>query len=242
MGKHRIPEPSEYCIYALENKVNGKKYIGQTQDLSWRKVTHRGYLKNGKHANYKLQKDWNKYGEKAFEFFVIEYCDRSVANEREMYYISLFDTVNNGYNISIGGTTGNNFPRKKIKQYDMDGNFIKLWESAAEAARYYNVARCRISRAVKKKGTTLDSQWCYEDEDINGYYMRKKQRPLAQYDLDGNLISVYKNLTDSSLIENGFSKAFVSKAANSDGEIIAYQNKWKFISKEVYYEYSKRCD
>lgn len=240
MGKRKKPNPSEYCIYLLENTANQKKYIGQTQDLSWRKVTHRGKLKLGQHPNYKLQEDWDKYGEKAFKYTVLEYCDRSIANEREMYYIALYDTVNAGYNISIGGTNGNNFPRKKIKQYDLNGNFIREWDSAADAARAYNVKRTYITNAVKHKKMFANSQWCYIDENIDGYYCRKGQRPIIQYDLKGNVIKVYKTAKDVEAQNNMFNSSFISYAALSDSKDIAYGYRWKYGRKEDYNEYFKQ--
>ena len=240
MGKRRKPNPSEYCIYALDNTITGKRYIGQTQDLGWRKVTHRGKLKNNKHPNSKLQEDWNKYGEKAFEYSVIEYCDRSVANEREMYYISLFDTVNKGYNISIGGTNGHNFPRRKIKQYDIEGNFIREWESAAEAARAFKANRGQITHAIIQKRLFFNCQWCYENEEINGYYLKKNQFPMAQYDLKGNLVNVYKSLASVIAQNNGFKKESISGSMDKKWRKTAYGYKWKKITKEEYYELCKQ--
>ena len=57
-------------------------------------------------------------------------------NEKEIYYISTKNTITpNGYNILKGGANDYNSSRKvKIKQYDLDGNFIKLYESLEDAA------------------------------------------------------------------------------------------------------------
>lgn len=57
-------------------------------------------------------------------------------NEKEIYYISTENTITpNGYNIFKGGANDYNSSRKvKIKQYDLNGNFIKLYESLVDAA------------------------------------------------------------------------------------------------------------
>ena len=59
---------NEPGIYFIRNKVNGKVYIGQAQQLRWRKSTHRGQLRRNAHYNPRLQSAWNKYGEDSFEW------------------------------------------------------------------------------------------------------------------------------------------------------------------------------
>ena len=59
-------------IYKIVNTVNGKFYVGSTTNTRERFRTHRNRLrKNRHHANH-LQAAWNKYGEGAFVFVVIE--------------------------------------------------------------------------------------------------------------------------------------------------------------------------
>lgn len=65
-------------IYAIVNTVNGKRYIGSSIDIPQRWMQHRKLLRRGKHHSAHLQSAWNKYGEHAFQFVVVEYvtaCD-----------------------------------------------------------------------------------------------------------------------------------------------------------------------
>lgn len=57
----------------IKNRVNGKRYIGESIDIQRRFYQHKNELRKGKHHSDRLQKDWNKYGEKAFRFSVVEY-------------------------------------------------------------------------------------------------------------------------------------------------------------------------
>lgn len=91
------------CIYQIENMVNGKIYVGQTKDYHDRIVSHVSSLKRGCAANKHLQRAWDKYGEAAFQFSVLEYCDVDKLDQREIYWIQQKDSFNLGYNMTLGG-------------------------------------------------------------------------------------------------------------------------------------------
>lgn len=92
-------------IYCIENLVNHKKYVGQSIDIHNRWKDHKRELNGNRHRNEYLQRAWNKYEENNFHFYILEECDISLLNEREIYYIDLFDCLNNkhGYNLEFGG-------------------------------------------------------------------------------------------------------------------------------------------
>jgi predicted GIY-YIG superfamily endonuclease len=59
-------------IYQITNMMNGKYYIGSSASFERRVWSHKYELKNGTHKNPKLQAAWNKYGEAAFVFEILE--------------------------------------------------------------------------------------------------------------------------------------------------------------------------
>ena len=93
-------------IYCIENLINNKKYIGQSIDIDNRWRHHIGELNSNIHFNDYLQKAWNKYGKDNFHFYVLEFCDADKLDNLEVYYISLYQTLNRdkGYNLTSGGT------------------------------------------------------------------------------------------------------------------------------------------
>jgi group I intron endonuclease len=59
-------------IYKIINIINNKFYVGSAVDLKRRKARHFSELRTGKHNNRHLQAAWDKYGEHAFIFVVLE--------------------------------------------------------------------------------------------------------------------------------------------------------------------------
>lgn len=112
---------SDIGIYCIENKINHKKYIGQSIHIHRRWSEHKYALNHNIHDNDYLQKSWNKYGLDNFEFRIIEICDIDVLDKKEDYYISLYNTFdkNYGYNLILGGESKREISeetREKLRQ------------------------------------------------------------------------------------------------------------------------------
>ena len=141
-------------IYIRTNLVNGKQYVGQTSDFNQRERSWK-CLKI-KYANPLIDKERKEYGLDNFKSDILKECDDSEGDYWEQYYIKECNTkFPNGYNISDGGIgafgvirsegtkkklseshMGNtSAPRKKVYQYTMDGELVKVWESTNECGR-----------------------------------------------------------------------------------------------------------
>ena len=86
-------------IYKIENKINGKIYIGQTT------VELKERIKGHKYANYYIGRAIREYGIENFAIDIIEKCKTlDELNEREVFWISYYNCkVPNGYNLTDGG-------------------------------------------------------------------------------------------------------------------------------------------
>ena len=62
-------------LYRIVNKINGKFYIGSSNDINRRFSRHLLDLKKNKHDNQHLQYSWNKYGNDGFMFEVYRTCE-----------------------------------------------------------------------------------------------------------------------------------------------------------------------
>jgi hypothetical protein len=59
-------------VFVLRNKVNGKVFLGSSLNLKNKDLTLKMSLRNGNHFNFALQEEWNKFGEGAFEYEILE--------------------------------------------------------------------------------------------------------------------------------------------------------------------------
>ena len=93
-------------IYRIYCEKNQQSYIGQTTNLSQRKKTHFDKLERNNHPNPKLQNSYNKYGKDAFlwQSWEFEITDRLELDLLEINYISKFNSFENGFNLTPGGS------------------------------------------------------------------------------------------------------------------------------------------
>lgn len=90
-------------IYKIQNKKNGFCYVGRATDVSSRWKTH---VKCGLGIDTpdrnKLYAAMREYGLTNFTFELLEQCEKDALNEREKFYIDLFQAYTYGYNSTIG--------------------------------------------------------------------------------------------------------------------------------------------
>lgn len=107
----------EKYVYKIENKINKKIYVGQTNNLDRRMQEH----KHDERNNHPIHNAIKKYGWENFEVSVLYYGVNY--NEKEKEYIKLYKSNRKeyGYNITAGGqdSSGENNPQSKLSQSDV---------------------------------------------------------------------------------------------------------------------------
>lgn len=145
---------NKMIVYSIENKINGKKYIGITTNSFAERYPHG--IKN--HHNPHLRKSIAKYGEENFEVVVLEKDVKDIETlcKLEEMYIKKYDTCNpdKGYNKSLGGL-GVRLPHpfteehcKKISQTKKKIGLNTLTRMTPEAIKRRNA---KLSRALRGK-------------------------------------------------------------------------------------------
>jgi group I intron endonuclease len=99
-------------IYKIENIINNKKYIGSAINIEIRTKRHINDLKNNKHDNIYLQREFNKYKLENFKFECIEICNKKNLKEIEQKYLDNIFSIKECnlyyYNIGRKSTGGDN--------------------------------------------------------------------------------------------------------------------------------------
>ena len=132
-------------LYIITNKINGKRYVGQTiQTLQKRWIAH---CCNSNPSSL-IGKSINKRGKENFDIRILSICNSlEEMNSREIYYIKLFNTLNpNGYNLAPGGRNSITSKETSVKQSNSaKGRIVSLQ------------TRERISISNKGKKRSLDA-------------------------------------------------------------------------------------
>lgn len=169
-----------YLIYKHTNKFNDKSYIGQTSQ----KATRRWRNGSGYKESPIFYAAIKKYGFDNFSHEILEenIATKSLANEREQYWIQyyhtwIYDSACQGYNSTQGGTCNNTTSlQKPVYQLDEHKNILATYTSISEAAMTMNVSPDRITRCChKQKGylTAGGYYWCLVD-DYSSYLISIK--------------------------------------------------------------------
>lgn len=136
----------EYYIYKTTNLINGKQYIGQ----HYGKIND-SYLGSGT----LILKAIEKYGKNSFYKEVLEICQsREDANEKEKFYISLYNAVENEnfYNLADGNPIGSSWkychkwakenPEKAKELYKKNGEKLQQWVKENPEKAKENIQKC----------------------------------------------------------------------------------------------------
>ena len=180
-------------------------YIGQTRRTIARRWTgHKNCSKRKKLPyNSPLYKAMKKYGIKSFVISEIEECDDELLNEREIYWIAQYNTVENGYNISRGGCGYERDPEPVVK-FGSDGCYIETYSSVSEVAEEFGVIPQRIYSACYGAKLSFNGyQWRLMRDAIkvgmklDPIRIPVKNREIHQYTLDGEYIRSYGTIKEA---------------------------------------------
>lgn len=221
-------EHKNYTVYMHQNKINGKKYIGITGDIPekrWR--NGKGYDKNP-YFDHAIQ----KYGWDNFEHIILyEGLTKEEAENLEIETIAKYDTTNSekGYNLQHGGNVRR---RNHIYQYDRhNGCFIDEYTNLAEINNKLGFSSSIGDVCKGRRKTAHGYYWSYIylgdrlSDDVLNWINDGSEKAIAQYDLDGNFIRVYKSKTEASNVllgQNRGAKSITMQFRTSYGYIWRY--------------------
>lgn len=167
-------------VYRLVNRINGKSYIGRTMDIKKRMCEHRAVVRKatGKTLERPIVKAFLEFGIDAFDFEILyesePFEDKKLLDhhldEKEIFYIEKYNTVEEGYNLTKGGKgafglgerMSKEWTEERRKQYSerMKGEnnpnfgkkFIGIKRPKLLGRKFSEERKKKISEALKGKG------------------------------------------------------------------------------------------
>lgn len=117
---------------------------------------------------------------------------------------------------------------RKVEQYDLDGKYIKTYNSIAEAKKSTNAAKISmVANGERKSSGGYIWKWA---EDFIPRDTGKNKK-VAQYDLNNNLINTYKSITiaakETSSSRTGISACCKNKQLTCNNFI------WKYVKDDI---------
>jgi hypothetical protein len=116
-----------------------------------------------------------------------------------------------------------------VLQYDLDGNFIREFNSLNDASDYVGVVPNAIGQNLNSLTKSAGGyQWRFKTKNyqnnIEPYIIKNNGLPIGQYDLKGNLINIYDSLLETE-----------RKTKQSEGSIRAAMNRGSKIKGTNYF-------
>jgi group I intron endonuclease len=160
-------------IYKIINIVNNKFYVGSAVNFAERKRKHWWMLRRGDHANAKLQAAWNKYGESAFAFVIVEEHDESAdLLAAENVWLKQHYGKNYCYNLASDATA---------PQLGMSGEKNAMW---GKTFTHTEEAKAKISAASKAQVQSEETK-AKRRKTMRGHYVAPSTRAKISATLSG---------------------------------------------------------
>lgn len=201
-------------IYRIKNKINNKSYIGQSTCIENRWKQHLSEAKD-KSSSKPLYQAIRKYGVENFSFEVLEECDTSLLDEKEVYYINLYNSYKEGYNATLGGQ-GKGFQRKINPEI-----IYRLWDEGKTIKEIQDYCSKFIGHTAIYNYLSQYDNYSPQESHQRGAikYLGNKKRNkkisniIYQYNLWGNYINTYNSLAEAEKI-TGINADLIGRVIN----------------------------
>lgn len=173
-----------------------------------------------------------------------------VNHKDENYHNPRFDNLEwctHKYNLNYGTIRERwkrNFPKevieKRVFQYDVNGKFIKSYNSLKEAGAALNISKSMIGEVYSEKRNVYTAGgfiWTFtqDDEDVkrkvertkNKYKHTRRGKYISQFSISGEFIATYNSITEAAKINNASIRGIQNCLKGRSRTSSNY--KWKYV-------------
>ena len=242
-----------YVIYCYINKINGKKYVGQTKGTLKNRHRQHMYEANniGHGFNYHLHNSIRKYGIENFELDILNMSDDYSIDMLEKYYIEKWNLTNrnNGYNSSTGGndclyTEERN---KKISEYhkgkpkseNAKQNMSKTAKKRLENKENHNMYGKHHTEESRRKISENHANFKGEKHPQYGKKGKESKNSIKviQYDYNMNQIKIWDCIADVerelNICSTSISRCCKGKCKSAGKDENGNKIYWRYYNEEV---------
>lgn len=202
----------KYIVYQTTNIKNNKIYIGVHKCEN--PEVFDSYIGCGIKINNPssymnpitpLQLAVKKYGTSLFKRITLKTFDsvEEAFNLEKELVNSEFINRNDTYNAKLGGFGGSSY-YIKINQFDLNGTFIKTWNSIVDAAHFYNISDTAIWNANKFKGSCKNYFWSINSEINIKEFTHFTGQICYKYNNTGKFVISYNSLLEAAKDNNTY--------------------------------------
>lgn len=175
-------------VYKITNKIDEKCYIGITEEPVERYKQHIRESKMARSKNRKLYQAIEEFGIENFKFEIIEQTNDDT---REEYWITFFDSKQNGYNHTENGKANricSNVQLKTTIDEEDKKTIIEMYKNGHSCRKIRNVTNIserKIQSMVKSLKRNPNSS------------KLKTKRVVLKIDMSGNVVDKYCSVREA---------------------------------------------
>ena len=184
-------------IYKIENKINGKVYIGQSIAIKTRWQQHKYEAQTGE-SQAPLYLALRKYGIENFSFEVLEECPQELLNEKEIFWIAHYKSNDRdfGYNVLAGGQNGGVlYPNEWF--YELWDAGFTVGEIQKELGVSHGTVKAKLEGYKDYNAHTSRSRGAIKARNEGVLFPNQEIYPVYQYNLMGDFVRSFSNATEA---------------------------------------------
>ena len=168
-------------IYQIRHLESSKIYVGSAVSVRKRELDHFNELRKNKHSNSKLQRAFNKYGENAFKFEVLELVeDKTKLLEREQYWLDITCCCNRNKGYNLCKIAGNRLGVKHSEETKCKIAKANTGYKPSEESKR-KMAKAKEGKIPWNKGKKMSSEFCEKaSQSLKRRHAQRKIQPARQ--------------------------------------------------------------